>query len=191
MAIALSGGADSAALGLLASETLGDEVRAIHVHHGLRWSDSLREAANLVAKQLDLPLSIAEVEVLDGSPEAAAREARYRVLTEFDDQVVTGHTKDDSVETVLINLVRGTGSGGLGGIPWHRPPNVYRPLLEVSRSETREIATLAGLEFFDDPMNEDLDLLRAAVRRRIVPELEALNPAGGGEPGTYVANSEA
>ena len=177
MSVALSGGADSAALGLLALESGGDDVRAVHVHHGLRWSDRLSSAASLVADQLGVPLSVAEVEVSEGSPEAAAREARYRVLSAVDGQVVTGHTKDDSAETVLINLIRGTGAGGLGGIPWHRPPNVYRPLLEVSRSETREIATLAGLDFFDDPMNDDLDLLRASVRRRIIPELEALNPA--------------
>ena len=83
---------------------------------------------------------------------------------------------DDSVETVLINLIRGTGAAGLGGIPWFRPPNVYRPLLQLRRSETRELAALAGLPFFDDPMNEDLDLLRANVRRKIIPEMTALNP---------------
>ena len=68
--------------------------------------------------------------------------------------ILTGHTLDDQAETVLLNMLRGTGPRGLTGIPLWRPPNISRPMLRITRSETRELALLAGLPFFDDPMNE-------------------------------------
>jgi tRNA(Ile)-lysidine synthase len=90
--------------------------------------------------------------------------------------VLTGHTRDDDAETILLNLIRGTGGAGLAGIPRHRPPNVYRPLLGVTRAETREIAMLAGLPFRDDPMNDDLGFSRNRLRHRVMPLLTELNP---------------
>lgn len=174
--VALSGGADSAALAHLALES-GAVVSLVHVDHGFEASEMLATAAMRIAGQLGLTLETVSVEVASGSsPEAQAREARYSVLERVAGPVVTGHTRDDTVETMLINLVRGTGIDGLGGIPYHRPPNVYRPILAVTRSETREIAALAGLEFRDDPMNYDMELTRNAVRHVIVPRMRELNP---------------
>lgn len=174
--VALSGGADSAALALLAVES-GAPVRAVHVDHGFAASSVLADAATAIARELDIAMSVIAVNVGEGpSPEGQAREARYRLLTGLDEQVVTGHTRDDSTETMLINLVRGTGASGLVGIPRFRPPNIHRPMLAVTRSTTREIATLAGLGFVDDPMNEDMSLTRNRVRHQILPILRELNP---------------
>lgn len=174
--VALSGGADSAALARLAIES-GVDVALLHVNHGFDASRILAGAAARIADRLDRPLTTVEVEVGSGaSPEAQARDARYQVFDDVDGPVLTGHTRDDSVETMLINLIRGTGIDGLGGIPYHRPPNVYRPMLEIARSETREIATLAGLEFRDDPMNNDLAITRNRIRHMILPLMRELNP---------------
>lgn len=174
--IGLSGGADSAALAHLAIQS-GVEVSLLHIHHGFAASDLLASAARAIADRLELTLETVEVDVGEGpSPEKKARDVRYRVFHEKDGPVLTGHTQNDSVETMLINLTRGTGIDGLSGIPYHRPPNVFRPMLDVTRDETREIASLADLGFIDDPMNEDLDLTRNRVRHVILPRMRELNP---------------
>ncbi|HEX6222653.1 MAG TPA: tRNA lysidine(34) synthetase TilS [Acidimicrobiia bacterium] len=174
--VALSGGADSAALAHLAIES-GAEVSVIHIDHGFAASEMLAAAAEQIAGRLGLALETVSVDVQPGgSVEARAREARYAVLERVDGAVLTAHTRDDAVETMLINLIRGTGIDGLGGIPYHRPPNVYRPILSVTRSETREIAALAGLDFRDDPMNADLDLTRNHIRHVVLPRMRELNP---------------
>ena len=177
--VALSGGADSAALAFLCREA-GRQLRALYVDHGLTYSSMMEEAARSIAAQLELHLDVVRVDVPQGpSPEGQARHARYRAFAEATDDgeaLVTAHTRDDDAETILMNLVRGTGPQGLVGIPRFRPPNIFRPLLEVSRSETREIATLAGLPFADDPMNQDPALTRNLVRRELVPVLTRFNP---------------
>lgn len=174
--VALSGGADSAALAYLALET-GCDVRAVHVDHQLPASPRLSAAADRIAASLGIPLQLRTVTVPAGpSPENQARRARYEALSLVESTVVTGHTRDDSIETLLINLIRGTGPAGLTGIPRFRPPNIHRPILEVTRAETREIATLAGLDFVDDPMNLDMGLTRNRVRLEVLPLLRAINP---------------
>ncbi len=174
--VALSGGADSAALALLAAET-DRKVSVAHINHGLEASEILAAAAAEVASRLDLPFDAISIRVPPGpSLEAKARAARYAALSNVDGPVVTGHTRDDAIETMLINLVRGTGADGLGGIPYHLPPNIYRPILDVSRSETREIAALARLPFRDDPSNDDLRLTRNHIRHVVIPRLRDLNP---------------
>jgi tRNA(Ile)-lysidine synthase len=174
--VALSGGADSAALALLAKRS-GVDTRCLHVDHGLAASDTMENTAVSIAKTLELDLEIVEVTVGAGpSPEERAREARYSALEAWPGTVVTGHTRDDNAETILINLVRGTGPEGLTGIPLVRPPNIHRPMLDVSRSEAREMADLGGLPFVDDPMNSDLSLTRNRIRHSILPLLAELNP---------------
>lgn len=176
MTVGLSGGADSAALAYLAKES-GAEVALLHIHHGFAASELLASAAGTIADRLDLALETVGVEVGEGpSLEGQARDVRYQVFHEKEGPVVTGHTRDDSVETMLINLIRGTGIEGLCGIPRHRPPNVFRPMLDLTRDQTREIASLADLGFVDDPMNQDLDLTRNRVRHLILPEMRVLNP---------------
>lgn len=177
--VALSGGADSAALAYLCARQVPN-VRALHVNHGLRHSAVLESAARSIAQDLELSLTIETVDVPDGpSPEGQARRARYEAFGDGlgpNEVVLTAHTQDDNAETVLLNAIRGTGLRGLRGIPYHRTPSVYRPILEVRRAETRELANLVGLGFVDDPMNEDLSLTRNWIRRVIIPQLEQANP---------------
>ena len=174
--VALSGGADSAALADLAL-TRGLHVSALHINHSWSASSQMEAAAGHIASQLDIEMEVVTVEVPKGpSPEANARDVRYKVFDGCDTPVLTGHTADDNAETVLINLIRGTGISGLTGIPYHRPPNVLRPILKVRRSETRELAVLAGLGFVDDPANTDQAITRNRVRAQLLPVLTEFNP---------------
>ncbi|MGD2060031.1 MAG: tRNA lysidine(34) synthetase TilS [Acidimicrobiia bacterium] len=174
--VALSGGADSATLAFLAVES-GPGADAIHIDHGLPASPMLRMAAAEIAGRLGIDLEIVFVELGEGpSLEDRARTARYEVLDSWGQNVLTAHTREDNAETILINLIRGTGPSGLAGIPFHRPPRTYRPMLDVTRDETREIASLAGLPFRDDPMNSDLELIRNRLRHQIIPQLREMNP---------------
>ncbi len=179
LVVALSGGADSAALAYLCEQS-GRPLRGLHVDHGLAGSPLMEKAARTIAETLEVDLQIVPVDVEHGaSPEGQARRARYEA---FDGAVspgetlLTGHTRDDDAETVLLNMIRGTGARGLTGIPYWRPPCICRPMLSVTRAETREIAALAGLGFIEDPMNEDPGLTRNVLRRKIIPTLRQLNP---------------
>jgi tRNA(Ile)-lysidine synthase len=180
LVVALSGGADSAVCAWAANR-LRPEVRAVHIDHNWPASATLRSAALTIAGKLGLHISVIETKVREGaSPEGQARLARYDALEREvapDEWLVTGHTQDDQAETVLGNLLRGAGSTGLMGIPQHRG-NIIRPLLGITRSETRELAALLGLPWADDPSNLDTALRRNALRRDIIPYLETrMNPA--------------
>jgi tRNA(Ile)-lysidine synthase len=174
--VALSGGADSAALAAIVAAR--GPTRALHIHHGLPASEQMERAARSIAAKLDLPLVIERTTIVPFS-EAAARTERYRLLERAlaeREWLLTAHTLDDQAETVLGNLMRGAGSGGLRGIPARRG-RIVRPFLQVSRSETREFASLAGLPWCDDPQNEDLSYLRNRIRHWLLPTLEAeFNP---------------
>jgi tRNA(Ile)-lysidine synthase len=179
LVLGLSGGADSAALAFLLT-SIGRKFRAIHVNHGLPASSRLEVAARAVAEVLAVDLQVIEIEVPEGaSMEGQARTARYRSLLALlapGELLLTGHTLDDQAETVLMNVLRGTGPGGLAGIP-SRSGSLVRPLLQVTRSETRELATLAALPYFDDPSNLDRGFRRNVIRLEVLPDLSArFNP---------------
>ena len=173
LVIALSGGADSAAAAwLLAREER--VTRAVHVNHSLPHSSRMAEAARGISTKLGMDL--AEVSIHPGAvSEDAMRTARYEALADHsrpDEVVITAHTADDQAETVLHNLLRGAGLDGMAGIPPRRG-RFHRPLLGVWRSETRELATLSGLPWEDDPQNDDPRYFRNRIRRRLIPQLEA------------------
>lgn len=179
LVLALSGGADSAALGYLLREA-GRRFRCCHVHHGRPASDRLAEAASAVARKLGCDLEMSRLDLGSGHlDEGRARNARYLALHSSlaaGEVLLTAHTRDDQAETVLLNLLRGTGSAGLAGIP-HRVGPLARPLLAVTRSQTRELATLAGLAFVDDPANSDPAHRRNLVRLELLPTLSSrFNP---------------
>ncbi|MDF1595958.1 MAG: tRNA lysidine(34) synthetase TilS [Acidimicrobiia bacterium] len=179
VAVALSGGADSAVAAWLMLEQ-GTSCRAVHVDHGLAGSPIVRAAAVAIAARLGLDLEVLEVTVPTGaSPESQGREVRYAALEAScgeGEWLVTGHTSDDQAETVFLNILRGTGPTGLTGIPAQRG-RLLRPILGVTRSETRELATLLGLPWRDDPSNRSLDPRRNQIRRDVLPDLEArFNP---------------
>ncbi|HEX2404854.1 MAG TPA: tRNA lysidine(34) synthetase TilS, partial [Acidimicrobiia bacterium] len=179
LVVALSGGADSATLAYLV-RLLGREVRAVHIDHGLPASDRLAAAARSVAGVVGLGLEVQRIDIPSGpSIEGQARKARYAALLgalQAGETVLTAHTLDDQAETVLMNLLRGAGPSGLAGIP-PRTGAVARPMLAVTRSDTRELAGLAGLPFYDDPSNLDRGLRRNVLRLDVIPDLAArFNP---------------
>ncbi len=173
LVIALSGGADSAAAAWLLTRE-GRETRAVHINHSLPYSFRMAEAARGISTELGIELAEISIDP-DTESEDAMRTARYRALADHsrpDEVVITAHTADDQAETVLHNLLRGAGLDGMAGIPSRRG-RFYRPLLGVWRSETRELATLTGLGWEDDPQNDDPRYLRNRIRRRLIPQLEA------------------
>lgn len=173
VAVALSGGPDSAVCAWVAQEH-GSVPRLVYVHHGLPASDQMRRAAGSIAARLGLGLEVLEISGW-GKSEGRARSARYAALLgnlEQGEWLLTGHNLDDQAETVLLNLLRGSGLEGLAGIPTVRPP-VARPLLDVRRSEIRELAGLLGLPWREDPANTDQAFRRNRLRSGLIPRLEA------------------
>ena len=180
LVVALSGGADSAGLALLVANT-GRPVRTIHIDHGTPGAPQLRKAASVIAGHLGLDLHVEAVSLPTARfSEERARSARYRALQtqrREGEWVVTGHTREDQAETVLMNLIRGAGPLGLSGIPRRSNGWVARPILDATRGDVRELATLAVLPYVDDPSNLDLELTRNAIRLKVLPDLARFNPS--------------
>ena len=180
LVVALSGGADSAGLALLVVN-IGRRARAIHVDHGTPAAPQLRKSAAAIAGHLGLDLHIEAVALPDGAfSEDRARFERYRALETQRSEgewVITGHTREDQAETILMNLIRGAGPLGMSGIPRLSNGWVSRPILDADRGDVRELATLAGLSYLDDPSNLDLEFTRNAIRRTVLPDLARFNPS--------------
>ena len=181
--VACSGGADSLALAAaVAFEAPRRAVRAgaVVVDHGLvAGSAEVARRASEQCGALGLaPVSRATVDVLTGPGglEASARDARHGALAEAAARhgarfVLLGHTLDDQAEQVLLGLARGSGARSLAGMPRARD-HVRRPLLGVSRDQTRASCVAQGLTWWDDPMNEDPAFTRVRARRALA-DLEA------------------
>ena len=182
-----SGGADSTCL-LHLMTLAGIDCIAAHLNHGMREA-AQDEAARCRGFADDLGISFAGGDAnvpalakdLKIGLEEAGRIARYRFFDEVlartgADLIATAHTADDLVETVILNLVRGTGLAGLSGIPRQRE-NIVRPLIEFSRSDAREYCESHKLWFHDDPANVDPANSRTVVRHQVIPLLEGLNSA--------------
>ena len=160
---AVSGGPDSMSLMALAVAH-GLDVRAVHVDHCIR-PDSHRDIDLIrpVAARLGVPLETRTVNVAPGpNLEARAREARYGVLPAG---AMTGHTADDQAETVLINLLRGAGAGGLAAMR----PSPRRPILALRRSETHALCAELGIECVADGTNDDPAHQRNRIRHELLP----------------------
>jgi tRNA(Ile)-lysidine synthase len=145
-------------------------VTAWHVDHRLR-ENSHTEAALVaqLALQLGAHFESRTVTIEQGAnTEARAREARYSVLP---DGAMTGHTADDQAETILINLLRGSGTRGLAGMQ----PTAQRPLLHLRRSETQALCNALGIAVFNDPSNIDERFQRNRIRHEVLPLLESLS----------------
>ena len=168
LCVALSGGVDSTALlaALAPSRSKLARLRALHVDHGLRpaskeWAQHCRS----LARRLHVPLKVltTRVERVRGeSLEAAAREARYRLLAsalEPGEVLLTAHHSDDQLETVLLQLFRGSGLPGLAGMPASAPfakGLLVRPLLPRSRAELEAWAREHELTWVNDDSNVDV-----------------------------------
>jgi tRNA(Ile)-lysidine synthase len=185
--VAVSGGADSMALAaalLFEARALPLDPAAVVVDHALQPASG--EIARRTAGQLTA-MGYPTVEVCTvavsttGSPEAAARDARYAAIDatagELDAAVVLlGHTLDDQAESVLLGLARGSGAGSIKGMST-RNGRCRRPLLAVTRAMTRRACLDESLPVWDDPHNVDERFTRVRVRQRALPALEdALGP---------------
>ena len=188
---AVSGGADSMCLLHLLKSlegTRGIRVFAAHFEHGLRGEESLRDMAFVEAwcRERGIPCltgrgdtrALAASEHL--SLEEAARRLRYDFLERAAAQlgcerIATAHTADDNAETVLFNLIRGSGTRGLAGIPPRRG-SIVRPLLETNRAEIEAYLEAQGVPHVEDSSNESLAFSRNRLRRQILPLLREMNP---------------
>jgi len=196
--VAVSGGADSTAL-LLAIEELKrfnklyTGICVAHLDHRLRKSSSkdAKWVADLSAR-LGFKSVIGRAKVLDDVDETndnleqAARNARYAFLERTAKKVsanyvLTAHTMDDQAETVLLRLMRGSASLGLGGMEALRPLaknssiKLVRPLLWARRSETEDYCRLRRINFLSDEMNDDLTFARVKVRKQLLPLMQSFN----------------
>ena len=198
MLVAVSGGQDSVCLlhvlHQLQSE-LGIKLHVAHLDHQLRGKESTGDARYVagLAKRLGIPATIEKRDVSSYqkehglSLEEAAREVRYKFLSEVTDtigadRVAVGHTLDDHVETILLHLIRGTGTRGLRGLRpvtrWlgNKELTVVRPLLELRRDETGAYCLKNHLRPRQDTTNLSLALLRNRVRLELLPLLKSYNP---------------
>lgn len=181
--VACSGGADSLAVAAALAFTgprLGLRCGAVTVDHGLQPGSAERAAAIaglLVDWKLDPVYNIAVHVAEKGSPEAAARAARYRALDEVAGRgpaaaILLGHTLDDQAETVLLGLARGAGARSLSGMPARR--GCYRrPLLGIRRITTLTACAELGFDPWRDPHNDNPCFARVRVRQQALPALEA------------------
>ncbi len=184
LAVALSGGVDSASL-LHGLSQLTDArlrgLRAIHVDHGLHaQSGEWAAHCERICRACDVPLTTlkASVDRFGGAGlEAAARKARYDA---FECALVQGEFlalaqhRDDQAETVLLKLLRGAGPEGLGGMRVLRRlgnASAWRPLLDISRDTLRRYAEIADLDWIEDPSNADIRIERNFLRHEVMPAL--------------------
>lgn len=189
IAVGVSGGADSVALlrflAALRPQFSWDLV-VCHIHHGLRGAEADRDECfvRALAEQLGLPFAVSRIDAAalalrdHISVEEAGRMARYAFFAQTAGEggrIATAHTLDDSIETVLMNLVRGTGLRGLCGIPRIRG-NIVRPLLDCTRAEVEDYLGTLGQPYCTDSTNLTDDYTRNRIRHDILPRLCALNP---------------
>ncbi|MFP3880611.1 MAG: tRNA lysidine(34) synthetase TilS [Dehalococcoidia bacterium] len=207
--VAVSGGADSVCLlHVLAKwqKEAGIGLYAAHLDHRLRGVESEAdvEYVSNLAESLGIPLTIDRQDVAayraqkNSSLEEAARELRYAFLARVAREVganpvATGHTRDDQVETVLMHILRGAGTGGLGGLAPCSPmpyesettPSrgklsnllIIRPLLDTTREETTSYCQKHGLNPRIDSSNVSLSLFRNRLRLQLLPLLRQYNPS--------------
>ena len=211
LVVGFSGGQDSTCLlHALAYGRFRLEIMAAHVDHGLRAESA--EAARRVAasaRSMDIEVHVERIDVAAyrsqlptrWSVQQAARAARYQALASVAHEqgaaaVLVAHTADDQAETLLLNLLRGTGLAGLAGmrlderldprrlgppLPEITPPatelRLARPLLGLARSTTLAYCAELGLEVVEDASNQSLAYTRNRVRLELLPALERFNPA--------------
>lgn len=193
--MAVSGGADSVALLVAMADSraeTGIVLSAIHVHHGLRGAeaDGDAEFVSQIAKRLDMPLctkhgDVAALAAERGQGiEEAARALRYQSFQELlaehrVDTIATAHTLDDQAETVLMKMLRGAWTEGLGGIApvvTMKGGCIVRPLLEVARAEVVAYLEGRGQPWREDSTNQELTFTRNRVRYTLLPQLREFRP---------------
>ena len=172
------------------AEVSGWNLEVICVDHGLRPFDQERHVVASACKATGTPLHL---EALPEGLAMRAKEAgrsleeqgrleRYEVLRRCAASrqarvVFLAHHADDQAETLLLNLLRGTGPTGLAGMPWTRDGLFARPLLNVRRTQLRDYAAEHHVTYVEDPTNEQTDFRRNRIRAEVLPLLQAIEPA--------------
>jgi len=179
--IALSGGLDSTVLAHALAQCSDVPVLAIHIDHALQtdsadWSEDCAQIA--AALKIEFLSLLVDVQLDSGKgPEASARDARYAALhaeLNDDDWLLSAHHREDQAETLLLNLIRGSGPAGVAGIGNIRrfgPGWLVRPMLNVDRADILQYATDQGLQWIEDPSNTDRRFDRNFLRHEVLPRL--------------------
>lgn len=194
--VALSGGADSVCLLMVLNELkeeLGLELKAVHVHHGLRGEEADRDS--LYSEQFSRGLGVEFVCYREDaalyarehgmSVEEAGRHLRYEIfererLNFGGTKIAVAHHEDDQAETILYNLFRGTGLRGLGGMRPGRE-KIVRPLLNVKREEILAYLKEKGISYCEDSTNASQEYVRNRLRGQILPSIKELINSRAGE----------
>jgi len=190
--VAVSGGADSISLLYVLhefSKIKNFSLAVAHINHLARGNDSKSDAEFVahISEKLELPFFLKEIDVsnecikLKRSFQETARIIRYQFLDKTLSEIggakiALGHSADDQAETILLNIIRGSGLKGLAGMPQIRG-NIIRPFLQVYRKEIEEYLHEKGISFRNDFSNHDTKYLRNRVRKELIPSLETYNPA--------------
>ncbi len=188
--VGLSGGADSVALTdflVTISNFFQLKIKACHVNHGIRGNEADADQEfvrlycdklkiDLLEKKVNLP-ELAKVE--KKSFEELGREVRYQFFyecaKEHNAKIATAHNLNDNVETVILNLIRGSGLKGLCGIPAQRD-KIIRPFINFSRQDIERYCEEKGLSFVIDSSNLSVDYSRNLIRHKIIPIVSKINP---------------
>ena len=202
LVVACSGGPDSTALlhALVSLQPAADlRLHVAHLNHDFRGQEAEDDAEFVaqMAHRLNLPATVDEADPIAyqrergiSSFEEAAREVRYRFLTELAsriqaDAIALGHTADDQAETILMHLIRGSGLPGLRGMQeltrWRdeskgKTALLFRPLLEAARADTRAYCLELDIPFREDSTNRSLRFTRNRIRHKLIPTLCEYNP---------------
>lgn len=188
--VALSGGIDSVAL-LYALKNLSDsspiKLYAVHINHSIReaatrdekFCRKLSEQLNIqfFSEKVDVPKLAAERGI---SIEMAGRDARYQIFREYSKRfnggkIATAHHKDDQAETIILRLIRGTGTAGFRGILPCREGIFIRPLLQFHKKELLQFAEEQQISYIEDESNKDDRYLRNLIRNKLIPMIEGVN----------------
>lgn len=203
--IGVSGGGDSVALLRFferIGQDLGIQIRCVHVEHGIRGEESLRDqrfveelCRRIGVEETSYSVASEMKDAISGgvSLEEKAREARYGVLEKeagnwektlgHPVRIAVAHHEDDNVETMLFHMIRGTGLDGMRGMPMQRG-RIIRPFLGVSRQEIEEYLEALGQEYCQDSTNGDMQYDRNRIRHQVVPLLKQINPKAREHLGT-------
>lgn len=187
VAVGVSGGADSMCLlhilTVLKVE-YGIIIKAVHINHGIRGEEALRDentvseycqklGVELLTFRKDIPYLAKEAGI---GEEECGRLVRYECFKEAQcDATATAHTLSDSAETMIFNLIRGTGSKGLCGIPPVREGNIIRPLIDCTREEIEEYCNANNVPYVTDSTNLTDDYKRNFIRHNVIPMFAKVN----------------
>ncbi|KQC13430.1 MAG: hypothetical protein APR63_08650 [Desulfuromonas sp. SDB] len=184
--VACSGGGDSVGLVYLITETNPSLLQGLlYFNHGQRTPTEIELDINIVSKisgELNIEMQIGQWDQpVHQASEDQMRSARYSYFQNFISTkkiyLLTGHNLDDQLETFLINLTRGAGLKGLSGISFYKETGIYRPLLNITRTQIREYLKEKEIGYNEDHTNYSTKFKRNSIRAELIPKLKELSTA--------------